>query len=584
MTTSPQIVSLNLGSQTLSLARFQVQPGDSLVLTAYERREILCDPLSESDHARQIAEALPGMLRGIGVKRGPVHYAVSSQAVFTRFVRLPSVDSEKIERIIGFEAQQNVPFPIDEVVWDYQVVGSELAQGVEVVLVAIKADLLEGINAAVEGAGLQTQLVDVSSMALCNAFRHNYPELTDCSLVIDIGARTTNLLFVEPGKIFSRSIPIGGSSITSSIAKEFGESFAVAELRKKRDGLASPSSSDEGLDLEMARVCTIARKTVTRLHAELMRSISFYRTQQGSQPERVFLCGGTGAMPRLREFFHEKLQRPIEFLNPLRNVTLGCAIVVEDVAPSDYLLGELVGLACRSSMSCPMELSLRPASVVRRQRLAKRQPFFGFAATCFILGLLGWAFYFMGTAHLATQLADGLQDDLDRMQGVERRLKQLSREIATLDAAATPLLRAIEDRDAWPRILDDLNARLPKEDIWITELAPTSGGRVVDQGFAGASAAAPIPVSPQGHTGSHLAKPAKSERMIDGVFVRGLYLYNPKQQEVVVDYFRNLIGSNIFEVDPDKQSEVIRPSTPTNTEWAYSYELRLKLRHPFALP
>jgi len=72
--------------------------------------------------------------------------------------------------------------------------------------------------------------------------------------------------------------------------------------------------------------------------------------------------------------------------------------------------------------------------------------------------------------------------------------------------------------------------------------------------------------------------------MIDGVFVRGLYLSNPKQQEIVVDYFRNLLASTVFEVDPNRQSEVIKPSTPTNTEWAYPYELRLKLRNPFALP
>jgi len=585
MAASPQITSLNLGSQTLSLARFQFHPNDGLVLTGYERREILCDALTENDRAGQIAEALPGMMRAIGLKPGPVRYAVSSQAVFTRFVKLPLVDSEKIERIIAFEAQQNVPFPIDEVVWGYQVVGSELAQGVEVVLVAIKAELLEGINSAVQGTGLQTELADVASMALCNAFRHNYRELTDCSLVIDIGARTTNLLFVEPGKMFSRSIPIGGSSITSSIAKEFGESFAAAEVRKKRGGFVGlGSSDDEGLDPEVARVCKMIRKTVTRLHAEVVRSISFYRTQQGSQPERVFLCGGTGATSQLREFFQEKLQRPIEFLNPLRNVTVGRTVVIEEVTRSAHLLGELVGLALRGSTSCPMELSLRPASVIRRQRLEKRKPYFVLAAACFILGLLGWAFYFMCTAHIATRLVDGLEDDVDRMHGVERRLKHLSRETATLDAAAEPLLRAIDDRGAWLRILDDLNARLPKEDIWITELAPISGGRVLDHSVAPPSAPAINPAAPRGQARGKLTKETKGERMIDGVFVRGLYLYNPKQQEVVVDYFRNLVASTVFEVDPNKQSEVIRPSTPTNTEWAYPYELRLKLRRPFPLP
>jgi Actin-like ATPase involved in cell division len=76
-------------------------------------------------------------------------------------------------------------------------------------------------------------------MALYNAFRYNYSDLSGCSLLLDIGARTTNLLFIEPGKIFSRSIALGGASVSSAIAKEFNETFAAAEIRKKRDGFVS---------------------------------------------------------------------------------------------------------------------------------------------------------------------------------------------------------------------------------------------------------------------------------------------------------------------------------------------------------
>ena len=76
-------------------------------------------------------------------------------------------------------------------------------------------------------------------------------------------------------------------------------------------------------DADVARVSKIVRGTMTRLHAELMRSISHYRAQQqGSRPDRVFLCGGSASMPYMREFFHEKLQLPIEFFNPLQNVTV----------------------------------------------------------------------------------------------------------------------------------------------------------------------------------------------------------------------------------------------------------------------
>ena len=110
-------------------------------------------------------------------------------------------------------------------------------------LVAIKADLLDDLNAATESGGFRTQIVDAAPMALYNAFRYNYSDLPGCSLLVDLGARTTNLIFIEPGKVFSRSIPIGGNTITANLAKEFGESFAAAEDRKKREGLRLASAA-----------------------------------------------------------------------------------------------------------------------------------------------------------------------------------------------------------------------------------------------------------------------------------------------------------------------------------------------------
>ena len=106
-----------------------------------------------------------------------VNYAVPAQSVFARFVKLPGLDAEKIDKIISFEAQQNVPFPIDQVVWDYQLVGGGMGEQIQVVIVAIKRDLLDEINNAVEETGLRTNIVDVASMALYNAFCYNYTDL-----------------------------------------------------------------------------------------------------------------------------------------------------------------------------------------------------------------------------------------------------------------------------------------------------------------------------------------------------------------------------------------------------------------------
>ena len=100
------------------------------------------------------------MVQEMQIPRRPVNYALPAQSVFVRFVKLPALGQEKLDKIISFEAQQNVPFPLDEVVWDYQIVGGGMGEEIQVVLVAIKVDLLDEINPAVEATGLQTSIVD----------------------------------------------------------------------------------------------------------------------------------------------------------------------------------------------------------------------------------------------------------------------------------------------------------------------------------------------------------------------------------------------------------------------------------------
>jgi type IV pilus assembly protein PilM len=585
-----RLITLNLGSQTIGLAEFRVAHG-GLTLVDYRLREVPFDPETgqRRDAAvafKEAAAVLGEMIQEMQIPRRPVNYALPAQSVFARFVKLPPLGEEKLDKIISFEAQQNVPFPLEEVVWDYQIVGGGLGEEIQVVLVAIKVDLLDEINSAVEGTGLQTSIVDVAPMALYNAFRYSYPGVGDCSLLLDIGARTTNILFIESGRIFLRSIPLGGSAITAAIAREFNESFAAAETRKKRDGFVGLGGAyAEPADPDVARVSKITRSTMTRLHAELMRSITHYRAQQqGNRPARIFLCGGGAGMSYMREFFHEKFQVPIEFFNPLQNVAVAESGLsgMQDVARSAHLLGELVGGALRGITLSPMELNLRPASVVRRHDLEKRQPFFIAAAACILLALLGWSAYYTRAAHVAQQTAQTLRQKNDTMRVAEGQLDKLKKQITALDNTATPLITAVNDRNFWPQILEQLNSRLPKSDIWITELAATSGGKLLGVSEKRAAESAPTP--PPAPAADAAARGATAAA-IDGINVRGLYLWNPKQQEIVVDYLRNLANSPLFAVDTKTPERFIKSnSVPDDTAWAFPFELQLTLRKPVKMP
>ncbi len=586
-----RLITLNLGSQTIGLAEFRADRG-GLVLINYRLRETSLDPETGQRRDAHLALhetglVLSEMMREMQIHYGQVNYAVPAQAVFARFVKLPALDATKIDKIIAFEAQQNVPFPLDEVVWDYQLVGGGLGEQIEVLIVAIKRDLLEEINNVVEETGLSTHIVDVASADLYNAFRYSYRDIDDCSLLLDIGARTTNILFIEPGRFFLRSIPLGGSTITAAIAREFNESFAAAEERKRRDGFVGLGGAyAEPTDPNVGRVSKIARSTMTRLHAELMRSVTHYRAQQqGNRPARIFLCGGGAGMPYMREFFHEKFQVPIEFFNPLQNVTVSESHLsgMQDVARSAHLLGELVGLALRGITVCPAELNLRPASVVRRHDLEKRRTFFIAAAACILVTLLGWSAYYTRAAQVAQQTAQIFRQKNDTVHVVELRLDKLKKQITPLDNTATPLIAAVNDRNFWPQILEQLNARLPESDIWITELAATSGGKLLGvpekRAAEIASTPPPAPAGPAAKTA------AAGPKVIDGINVRGLYLYNPKQQEIVVDYLRNLAKSPLFAVDVKTPERFIKSnSVPDDSEWAFPYELQLTLRNPVKMP
>jgi type IV pilus assembly protein PilM len=561
------ITTLNLGSQSLELATFYVQPQGGLILSGYQSRELF--PPGEEQRAAQIVAALREMMGELRIRGGNVIYTVAEEMVFSRFVRLPAIDEEKIERIIFFEAQQNVPFPIEEVVWDYQIVGGGAEEQIQVVLAAVKSDWLEKTNSAIEETGLRPSIVDLATMALYNAFRYNYSDLDGCSLLIDIGARTTNLLFIEPGRIFTRSVPIGGSSITAAIAREFGEPFPAAEFRKKRDGsLNPPDASTSSPDADVARVARIVRTMMTRLNAEVMRSISHYCTQQqGNVPERAYLSGGGASTRHIETFFQEKLRQPIQFFNSLRNVAIADSLDADEILRSAHLLGEPVGLALRLATTCPMELNLRPQSVVQRQEMERRRPAFVLAAACVVLGLLAWGAWFWRAAQVEDRATARLQEKVDGMRRIETQMTQVRKETTALDNQSAPLVAAINERSFWPLVLEDLNERLPKEDIWITELVPTSAGKPLG-GSDTRAIVATTPAGPQ----------------VDGMLVRGLYLSNPKQQEVVVDYFRNLVSSPRFVIDPKNQAKYLKPTTPTNTEWAFPYELRLDLKKPVPLP
>src|SRR5689334_18772807 len=418
MLNTKSFLAVDFGAGSLKLAEFEVNEAGGLRLKQYSLKSLGVEGSQEDKREAVIQKALQSVIAEQGVKSRDINVCAPGFHVFSKFVKLPPVDPGKVTQIIQYEAQQNVPFPLEEVVWDYQILGSTAGGELEVLLVAIKADIVEGLFRVTEAAGLKLQLADVSPAALCNAFRYNYGDLEDCTMLLDIGAKTSNLLFFEKGKVFSRSINLGANSITQDFANESKLPFDVADKIKINEGFVSLGGAyEEPENQDQAAISKIARQFMTRLHIQVNQTMQFYRGQQGgSAPVRLFLSGGASIMPYTAQFFAEKLNVPVEYFNPLRNVDRDPSISVEDLARVAHSLGEVVGLGLRNLAHCPVELNLIPESTRRLQSFNEKKPYLIAAIFSLVAVAFAMAFIFAQLAAVKSEQLAKITPELEQQK------------------------------------------------------------------------------------------------------------------------------------------------------------------------
>jgi len=462
MLNSRSFLTVDFGAGSLKVAEFELNEAGGLSLKDFTIRPLGAEGAQESAREAAVLKALREAIAEKGFKAKNLNVCAPGFQVFSKFVKLPPVDAGKVTQIIQYEAQQNVPFPLAEVVWDYQIMGSSAGGELEVLLVAIKTDVVEGLFRVAEHAKLKLNLCDASPAALCNAFRYNYGELQDCTMLLDIGAKTSNLLFFEQGKVFSRSVGLGANAITQDFAQESKLKFEVAEQIKVKEGFVSLGGAyEEPENPHQAAISKIARQFMTKLHIQVNQTMQFYRGQQGgSAPQRLFLAGGASIMPYTAQFFAEKLNVPVEFFNPFRSVHIDPAVQLEELARVANSLGEVVGLGLRNLANCPVEMNLMPASTLRWQRFNEKKPYF--IATVCSLVLVAFAVGLL-FERLATSKEDELakiQPDVRQLQEKSDRFNRVYRRLLATQADANQVETWMQDRYYWGDVLAELRRAL----------------------------------------------------------------------------------------------------------------------------
>ncbi len=468
------VLTLNLGSQRVGMAKFSIGGKGALVLREYAFSDMPGDPTTEGTRANALYAPVGSLAAGFKAAESDVNYAIPGHVLMTKFVKLPPLAEDQVEKIVGFEAQQAVPFPLTETVWDYQLMGKHAGE-VEVGIVAVRSEQSNEFNGPVASAKLSPHIVDAAPVALYNAFRYNYPQADGCNLLVDLGARTTNLIFIEGARAFVSTVQVGSATLTQAIAKETNLDFDSAEQAKVANGFVNLGGNyADHDDPEIDAMSKVLRNALTRLHGEVTRRINLYRQQQGgSAPTAVYLAGGGASLPYMKEYWEEKLRLPVHYFDALTAVGLGPKVNPEHVVGERHMLGELVGLALRE-MACPMELNLAPQSVKDAKDVSRRKPVLLTAAAALAAGLGSLWAYNSSAASQYTKAATAVESQVSALSRFDSRISASASKQEIEEARIGHLKEAIVSQKYMTDMLSAINQAFPNDEIWLTQVSPVS--------------------------------------------------------------------------------------------------------------
>jgi len=423
--------------------------GDSAVVQDF--RTIPCESRGEeahADHEYRIRSAMETLQQEVKLQGARIVVSMSGRDVFPRFIPLPPVEKKRIPEIVRYEARTQMPFPIEEVIWDYQPLCSEPIPGeeIEVGIFAIKRGTVYSFLNALQLAKLTPDIVEIAPLALYNYLM--YDRSIDVGTVaIDIGSGTTDLVIIDGERFWIRNVSISGSDITRSLQEKYQISFEEAENLKRR---ASESKQAD-------KVFGAMRPILDDLIGEVQRSIGYYKAQtRNVRIEQVILLGNAFNLKGLAEYFQANLDYDVSLLSGLQRVKTGNSASFERELPS-YAVA--IGLALQGLGLAKVNIDMMPRDIVRQRALRAKVPFVAAA-----VALLAAPIYFgfkaadENMAKVTEQKAPVERDIADRRKQ-EAELKKWE-SLEPMESQIKALATVGEGRGEWSRFFDMLNTAM----------------------------------------------------------------------------------------------------------------------------
>ena len=486
MAVAKGVWGIDIGQCALKALRLEMIDGKPTA-TAFdyvEHNKILSQP--DADPDALIREALDKFLSRNQVKLDEVAIGIAGQSGLARFVKLPPVEEKKIAEIVKFEAKQQIPFPLDEVVWDFQkIAGGEAVDGfaleTEIGLFAMKRDVISRYLGYFAGSKIEVHMVQMSPLALVNFATYEIlkkggpaippeevePEPDDdipknkkrCAVVMDIGTDASNLIITDGAKIiWQRPIPLGGNNFTRALTKELKLTFAKAE-HLKRNAAKSP---------EMANILKAIKPVLTDFVGEVQRSLGYFtNTHRDAHVAYLVGLGSAFKLPGLQKYLGDKLS--LDVRKPSRFSRLGGEGVLADPLFQENVLTFPVayGLALQGLGQSRILTNLLPSEIRVDRMIRAKKPYAVAAAASLLIGTTALSLgYASPYAAINDPVIDKAMGDtkaaVQAFSKQESKFKSMEEDSAKTQRRVKSIIAGQEERLNWPRFFEVETAAMPR--------------------------------------------------------------------------------------------------------------------------
>ncbi len=456
--------ALDLGEWSLKVARGRIDKRSGrIVIDLYD--EFRYDALgvgADATNGEKFRAALRAFAGRYEVpKRADLCVAVPGRQVFSRFINLPPVP-ESISEIIRYEARQQIPFDMSEVVWDYQSLRKEHEPGeeIEVGLFALKREDIDELMSLLEPWRDNLRVVQDAPLALYNLLGFE-GQLQEPMIVLDMGVSTTDLLVVDYPRFWLRPLLLGGGAMSERLQSHFKISPEEAERLKER-------ASEEG---QQEQVLRAIEPVLENMVSEIQRSIGYYKSlARGVKFGKILVFGNAFRLRGLKEALAEGLQYPVEELTGLQRFEFAAPLRGRDFMQRLGGACPALGLLVQGAGQAEIGINLLPEELVAQAAMARKKPILLGAA----VGLLVIAGIFMGSEKVH---GEALAEHLDtgeamynRLAGADRDFKSAQTLVQSHESKVKNLAQRTVDRDVLLRLIPDIAEVLPEDTVYVSRM------------------------------------------------------------------------------------------------------------------